>query len=53
MLRGRSPDRAGCLAAAVLGERARALDVEPLTLPPNLGDFNDDLRQLSADLPWR
>jgi hypothetical protein len=42
-------DRASYRAAAVLGERAQAAQIEPLTLSSTLGDFNDDLRRLGFD----
>jgi len=45
----RDNDPAGRRAEEVLTERAQAEGIEPLTLAPALGDFNDDLRQLGAD----
>jgi hypothetical protein len=45
----RDHDSAGDIAVAVLTERARAADIEALTLSPVLGDFNEDLRHLGID----
>lgn len=44
----RERDDAGRWAADTLATRAREAGVEPLMLDAQLGDFNDDLRQLGA-----
>ena len=44
----RDNDPAGRRAAETLTERAQADGIEALTLVPDAGDFNDDLRQLGA-----
>jgi hypothetical protein len=46
----RDNDPAGHRAAEELTARAEAAGIEAVTLTPALGDFNDDLRQLGADL---
>ena len=45
----RDNDPAGRRALDVLAKRARDGGIEALVLAPTLGDFNDDLRQLSPD----
>jgi hypothetical protein len=45
----RDNDPAGDAAMATLTERAEAAGIEALTLSPTLGDFNEDLRNLSVD----
>jgi hypothetical protein len=45
----RDNDPAGRRAVAALTERTQQAGIECLTLVPDLGDFNDDLRQLGAD----
>lgn len=42
-------DPAGHQAVQALTERATAAGVEPLSLTPTLGDFNDDLRGLGVE----
>jgi hypothetical protein len=44
----RDRDDAGRWAADTLATRAREAGIEPLMLDAQLGDFNDDLRQLGA-----
>jgi len=44
----RERDDAGQWAAETLATRAREAGIEPLMLDAELGDFNDDLRQLGA-----
>ena len=44
----RERDDAGQWAAETLATRAREAGIEPLMLDAQLGDFNDDLRQLGA-----
>lgn len=44
----RERDDAGQWAADTLATRARKAGIEPLMLDAQLGDFNDDLRQLGA-----
>jgi len=44
----RELDDAGRWAADMLATRAREAGIEPLMLDAQLGDFNDDLRQLGA-----
>ena len=44
----RERDDAGWWAANTLAARAREAGIEPLMLDAQLGDFNDDLRQLGA-----
>jgi hypothetical protein len=39
----RDADAAGDLAFATLAERAEAAGIEALALPPEVGDFNEDL----------
>jgi hypothetical protein len=46
----RDDDPAGRRAVATLADRARAAGVEALTLVPALDDFNEDLRQLGAEV---
>ena len=46
----RDDDPAGRRAVETLAARARAAGVEALTLVPALGDFNEDLRQLGAEV---
>lgn len=45
----RERDDAGRWAADTLATRARETGIEPLLLEAELGDFNDDLRQLGAE----
>ena len=45
----RDNDRAGCWAAEKLAARAREAGIEAIVLVPQLGDFNDDLRQLGGE----
>ena len=45
----RERDDAGRWAADTLATRAREAGIEPLLLDAQLGDFNDDLRQLGAE----
>jgi len=45
----RDADAAGHAAAANLTGRAEASGIEAITLSPQLGDFNDDLRRLGID----
>ena len=45
----RDNDPAGQRAVDVLAEQAQGSGIEALALVPTLGDFNDDLRQLSPD----
>jgi len=44
----RDRDKAGDAAFAVLSDRAQAAGLELVSLMPELGDFNDDLRQHGA-----
>lgn len=44
----RDQDKAGDGAFAVLSDRAQAVAIELVSLMPELGDFNDDLRQHGA-----
>lgn len=44
----RDRDKAGDGAFALLSDRAQAAGIELVSLMPELGDFNDDLRQLGA-----
>jgi hypothetical protein len=44
----RDRDKAGDGAFAILSDRAQAAGIELLSLMPELGDFNDDLRQHGA-----
>ena len=44
----RDRDKAGDGAFALLSDRAQAAGIEPVSLMPELGDFNDDLRQHGA-----
>ena len=46
----RDDDPAGYRAVEILADRARAAGVEALTLVPALNDFNEDLRQLGAEV---
>ena len=46
----RDDDPAGHRAVEALANRARAAGVEALTLVPALNDFNEDLRQLGAEV---
>ena len=46
----RDDDPAGRRAVEALADRARAAGVEALTLVPALDDFNEDLRQLGAEV---
>lgn len=48
----RERDDAGRWAADTLAARAREAGIEPLLLDAQLGDFNDDLRQLGAEALW-
>jgi hypothetical protein len=45
----RDDDPAGDGAMEALIDRAHAADIEAITLSPQLGDFNDDLRLLGID----
>ena len=45
----RDDDPAGDGAMATLIERANTAGIEAITLSPNFGDFNEDLRQLGVD----
>ena len=45
----RDVDPAGDCATAILIDRAREAGIEAITLSPQLGDFNEDLRTLDAD----
>jgi DNA primase len=42
-------DAAGEVAAARLTERAESSGIEAITLSPQLGDFNEDLRRLGIE----
>lgn len=44
----RDRDKAGDAAFAMLSDRAQAAGIEVVSLMPELGDFNDDLRQHGA-----
>lgn len=44
----RDQDKAGDGAFAILSDRTQAAGIELLSLMPELGDFNDDLRQHGA-----
>jgi hypothetical protein len=46
----RDNDPAGRRAVETLADRARAVGVEALTLVPALGDFNEDLCRLGAQV---
>ena len=45
----RDDDPAGDAAMTTLIQRATKVGIEPLTLSPTLGDFNEDLRHLGVD----
>jgi hypothetical protein len=45
----RDRDAAGDAAMATLTARAQAAGIEPLSLSPALGDFNDDLHRIGID----
>jgi hypothetical protein len=45
----RDADAAGDAAVTTLTGRAEAAGIEPITLSPRLGDFNEDLRALGID----
>jgi Toprim domain len=45
----RDRDRAGDVAVTALTARVRTAGIEPITLSPALGDFNEDLRHLGVD----
>ncbi|MDF0542779.1 toprim domain-containing protein [Sphingobium sp. H39-3-25] len=46
----RDRDKAGDAAYAILTDRAQAAGIELVSLRPDLGDFNDDLRQHGASM---
>lgn len=46
----RDRDKAGDAAFAILTDRAQAAGIELVSLMPDLGDFNDDLRQHGASV---
>jgi hypothetical protein len=46
----RDDDPAGCRAVNTLADLARIAGVEALSLVPSLGDFNEDLRRLGAEV---
>lgn len=46
----RDRDKAGDAAFAILTDRAQAAGIEMVSLMPDLGDFNDDLRQHGASV---
>ena len=46
----RERDDAGRWAADTLAAKAREVGIEPLMLDAQLGDFNDDMRQLGIDM---